>query len=380
VSGVGTGEALAGSSTAVARAVVFQPVLPWWLLGVAALLLLGFTVWRLVAERSNRRLAAAWARRVAVVALLLVVAARPGLPGGSAEASVAQVNVFFVVDTTSSVAAEDWGDGQPRLEGVRADVAEIAEQLAGARFSLISFDSTAVLRTPLTEDAAAVVSAAEVMNQEITTYSRGSSISEAADLLAERLTEAREADAARANVVYYLGDGEQTSGDEPESFAASAGDVDGGAVLGYGTDAGGPMKVFDGYGDEYSADEYILDRTQPGDPEAVSRIDEEALRTVADQLGVPYVHRTAGASVDAAVADVRSGGVASDATRSETVTDLYWIAAVPLFLLVLVDVLLVSRALGEIRPPRRPDDVPSAGVGGPARGPAARRPTTGARS
>jgi Ca-activated chloride channel family protein len=293
VSGVGTGEALAGSSTAVARAVVFQPVLPWWLLGVAALLLLGFTVWRLVAERSNRRLAAAWARRVAVVALLLVVAARPGLPGGSAEASVAQVNVFFVVDTTSSVAAEDWGDGQPRLEGVRADVAEIAEQLAGARFSLISFDSTAVLRTPLTDDAAAVVSAAEVMNQEITTYSRGSSISEAADLLAERLAEAREADAARANVVYYLGDGEQTSGDEPESFAASAGDVDGGAVLGYGTDAGGPMKVFDGYGDEYSADEYILDRTQPGDPEAVSRIDEEALRTVADQLGVPYVHRTA---------------------------------------------------------------------------------------
>ncbi|MBD8727567.1 VWA domain-containing protein [Frigoribacterium sp. CFBP 13707] len=160
VSAVGTGEALVTASTGVARAVVLQPVLPWWLLAVVGVALLGFTAWRLVSERSNRRLARAWARRLGVVALLLVVAARPGLPGGSAEASVAQVNVFFVVDTTSSIAAEDWGDGEPRLTGVRADVAAVAEQLAGARFSLISFDSTAVLRTPLTDDAAAVVSAA----------------------------------------------------------------------------------------------------------------------------------------------------------------------------------------------------------------------------
>ena len=379
MSGLGTGEALAAVSTQVTRAVVLQPVLPWWLLVVVGVALLGFTVWRLVSERSNRRLARSWARRVGVVALLLVVAARPGLPGGSAEASVAQVNVFFVVDTTSSIAAEDWGDGQPRLTGVRADVAAVAEQLAGARFSLISFDSTAVLRTPLTDDAAAVVSAADVMNQEITTYSRGSSISEANDLLAERLAEARDADPARANVVYYLGDGEQTSSDEPESFAEAAGDVDGGAVLGYGTAQGGPMKVFDGYGDEYSDDEYILDRTRAGEPEAVSRIDEDALRTVAEQLGVPYEHRTAGTSVDSVVADVRSGSVASDATRSETVTDLYWIAAVPLFLLVLVDALQVARALAEVGPARRPRPTGAGGPGTPPRASDARRPTPGAR-
>ena len=340
----------------IARALVFQPVLPVWLLIVAAVALLGFTGWRVVAERRRRRALLTWLRRLVIVALLLVVAVRPSLPGGSAQASVAQLNVFFVVDTTSSVAAEDWGDGQRRLDGVRSDIAEVTAQLAGARFSLLSFDSTAVLRTPLTDDASAVVAAADAMNQEVTSYSSGSSISEANDLLAERLTEARQSSPERANVVYYLGDGEKTSDTEPESFAAAAGDVDGGAVFGYGTDEGGRMRVFDGYGDEYSTKDYIQDRTQPGDPDAVSVIDEGALRRVAGQLGVPYVHRAAETTVDAAVADAREGAVVSDEGRTDSLIDLYWIAAIPAFLLLLLDVALIARALGEVRPvrPARP--------------------------
>nr|WP_254281095.1 VWA domain-containing protein [Frigoribacterium sp. VKM Ac-2836] len=297
--------------------------------------------------------------------MLLVVAVRPSLPGGSAQASVAQLNVFFVVDTTSSIAAEDWGDGQRRLDGVRSDIAEVTTQLAGARFSLLTFDSTAVLRTPLTDDASAVVAATDAMNQEVTYYSSGSSISEANDLLSERLTEARQSAPERANVVYYLGDGEQTSGTEPESFAGSAGDVDGGAVFGYGTERGGKMRVFDGYGDEYSTKEYIQDRTRPGDPDAVSTIDEDALRRIAEQLGVAYAHRTAGTSVDAAVADARDGAVASDEGRADSLIDLYWIAAVPAFLLLLLDVALVARALGEVRPtrPQRDEGVTGRGRG-----------------
>src|SRR5690606_39283043 len=46
----------------------------------------------------------------------------------------------------------------------------------------------------------------------------------------------------RSRMVFYLGDGEQTSSGEPESFKGGAKYVDGGAVLGYGTAEGGPMK------------------------------------------------------------------------------------------------------------------------------------------
>jgi Ca-activated chloride channel family protein len=54
------------------------------------------------------------------------------------------------------------------------------------------------------------------------------------------------------------------------------------------------------------------------------------------------------------VADARDGAVASDEGRAEAVVDLYWIAAVPLFLLALVEVSVVVRALAEIRVRPRP--------------------------
>jgi len=342
----------------VTAALLFRPVLPTWAFVVVGVLLVGFVAWRVVAERGDRRALLTWLRRLVVVVLLLVVAARPSLPGGTAQSSVAKLDVFFVVDTTSSIAAEDWGDGRPRLEGVRADVETVTEQLAGARFALISFDSSAVLRSPLTDDASAVVTAATVLRQEVTTYSSGSSITVAHDLLEEQLDVAREADPARAAVVLYLGDGEQTLDEEPGSFADLAGDVDGGAVLGYGTEEGARMREFDGYGDEYSDLGYIEDRTQPGSPEAVSRLDEEALRRLASQLGVPYVHRTADRDLGPVLEDARSGRITSDEGSAESLTDLYWIAAIPLFLLVLVDLALVARALGDVRatgPVRRPE-------------------------
>lgn len=334
----------------IAHALLFRPVLPVGVLVVVAVALVGLTTWRVVAERRDRRTALRWARRLVLVLLLLVVAVRPSLTGGTAQASLAKLNVFLVVDTTSSIAAEDWGDGEPRLAGVRSDVATIAEELAGARFSLLSFDSSAVLRTPLTTDASAVVTAAEVLRQEITYYSSGSSITEAHDLLRDQLDAARESDPERANVVFYLGDGEQTADEEPGSFADLSGDVDGGAVLGYGTDEGGRMREFDGYADEYSDLGYIEDRSRPGSPEALSRIDEEALRTLAGQLGVPYVHRSAGADLAPVLADAREGRVSSDEGTAESLTDLYWIAAVPLFLLALLEVGTVVRALDEVRP------------------------------
>ena len=43
--------------------------------------------------------------------------ARP-LPGEQVDTTAANLNVYFVVDTTSSIIAEDYGDGRPRIEGV----------------------------------------------------------------------------------------------------------------------------------------------------------------------------------------------------------------------------------------------------------------------
>jgi Ca-activated chloride channel family protein len=335
------------------NALVWQPILPVGLVIAAAVVLLGFTGWRVFAERRNRALAWSWIRRSVVVALLLLIVCRPGLPGGTSRAATADLNVFFVVDTTSSVAAEDWDGDKPRLDGVRSDIESITNQLAGARFSLLSFDSTAIQRVPLTNDTTAVVTAAKAMRQEVTYYSHGSTISEANTLVANVLKGAKKSDPKRANIVYYLGDGEQTAATKPGSFVSSKPNVDGGGVLGYGTSRGGRMKEFDGYGDEYSANRYIKDTTRPGDPDAVSHIDQTTLRAIASELGVPYLHRVAGASLASVVDPEKSGHVVTSAGRTASVFDLSWIPAIPLFLLLFVDIAIVVGALGDVRPPRR---------------------------
>ena len=69
--------------------------------------------------------------------------------------------------------------------------------------------------------------------------------------------------------------------------------IDGGLVLGYGTEEGGPMKVLrlGNSGSQSGGEpEYIHDSSKPDNPIAISKIDEAALKDVASRVGVDYVH------------------------------------------------------------------------------------------
>jgi Ca-activated chloride channel family protein len=302
------------------------------------------------------------------VLLLLVVALRPTIPGGeTGPRASGELEVWFVVDTTSSMAAEDYGDAagatdpdaepapgatlasNTRLAGAKADIAAITERLAGAKFSLVSFDAATTQRVPLTSDGAAVESAASVLTQEVTTYSRGSSIDEPVELLTGLLEDAATAAPENPRVLFYLGDGEQTSGQEPGSFDALAPFLTGGAVLGYGTPEGGRMLEFDGFSDQYSDLGYIQDYSQTPTTDAVSMIDEAALGTIAEQLGVEYVHRTAGGDLDDILAGIDVGELTIEPGTPGTTIELYWIVAILLGVLVLAELVRVTGALSELR-------------------------------
>jgi Ca-activated chloride channel family protein len=327
-----------------------DPVLPVWLLAVLGALLLGFAVWRLVVS-AGARPRVAWSLRVVAVLLLLVVALRPVIPAEIEQPPSVSggLEVYIAVDTTSSMAAEDWGDGSPRLDGVKADVEEMAERLTGASFSLITFDAESVQRVPLTSDATALRTSIDAVQQEITAYSRGSSVSEPVDLLAKVLGAAAEKDPQQRRVLFYLGDGEQTAAAEPGSFESLAPLLSGGAVLGYGTDEGGAMRQFNGY-DLPTADSPFIDDYSSGSPvAAVSVVDEARLGAIADQLGVPYLHRDASTTVDGLLDGFDVGDVTvREATRGARV-EFYWMAAVPLGLLALVELVALSGALFELR-------------------------------
>ena len=307
-----------------------------------------------------------WALRLGMIVVVFAMLLRPGIPGGTSQTLATDTDIVIVVDTTASIIAEDWDGDKPRLTGVRADVQSIVSEYPGARFSLISFDAAAQLRLPLTTDATALMSSLDVMLPEITDQSRGSSISIANRMLADTLSAAAKSSPDRSRMVFYLGDGEQTTSSDPESFASSAKYVDGGAVLGYGTAEGGPMKKTtgragaNGQGGDYI--EYQGER-------AKSVIDEANLRRIGEQLGVEYQHRTADAEIALPKAPTTTTDYAASGEVGNVI-ELYWVLALVLVALIGIELaratMLVTRLRGLADRPARPSSrrsAPRSGTG-----------------
>jgi Ca-activated chloride channel family protein len=199
---------------------------------------------------------------------------------------------------------------------------------------------------PLTSDASAISNAAQVLGPEITLYSAGSSITEANELLASTLGKAEEAAPDRARLVYYFGDGEQTSSSPVGDFDASKSLVTGGFVFGYGTEEGGRMRIQTGYYDDDKTDDgYVSDESGS---DARSVIDEDNLTEIADQLGVDYVHRQSSADAPVAAAPGGYGDSESNGSNRGAV-ELYWIPAAALFVLLALEAVGVVVRLREIQ-------------------------------
>lgn len=325
----------------------FLPVLTPWLFWPLAALLIVAALFLLLKNRST----AGW--RYAVLVVLVVLAgARPGLAGAPAPVANTELNVFFVVDMTPSSSAEDYNGSAPRMEGMKADIMALSGELAGARFSLITFDSSAKVVLPLTTDATALLTLTDIMAPRHTYNSQGSSISVADELLAQRLSAARDAHPERPRLVYYLGDGEQTAATAPAPFKDATGLVDGGAVLGYGSAAGGKMRDYDFGSGKPGA--YIVDKGAGYAP-AVSRIDEKSLQEIAGQLDVPYVHRQGEEGITTALGKstpkaASQPGAAEDGAGAGR-WEVYWLLALAAFGVALWELAALTRSWRQLHRP-----------------------------
>lgn len=322
-----------------ATQLIFQPILPWAALAVLFVVLVGGCIALAVLTPARR---GRWILRAAALLVLGTAFTRPGVPLQTvSQTAAAAADVFVLVDTTASMVAEDQGGGQTRLAGVKEDMTELLEQVPGARVSMIAFGSSAAVRVPLTTDHSAFASAIETIGPEVTLYSGGSSVTEARDLLLERLADAEEQNPANARLVYYFGDGEQTARSEPQSMAEIGPHIDGGAVFGYGTTTGGPMKETRSY---YSADEeadYIEDPST-GD-RALSVIDEDNLRTIAGDLGVDYHHRTTGTPLSAVHTAPQFDEILVDTEGFGGITEYFWIPLLAVFAWIVVEATFAMR-------------------------------------
>lgn len=250
---------------------------------VATILIVGVVAGAILTLRARLRgqqRHSAWLR-VAALFLSALAAFRPVAGAEAPDAASAEVDVVIMIDRTTSMGAEDYAGRRPRLDGVAADVASLANAMPAARFGVVVMDNQSRIALPLTTDTAAVVALADTVGWRENAQATGSDIMiGVAD--AKRLLEQSVESRPRARrYLVYLGDGEQTAPTAPTSGAELAPLLNDAMVLGYGTARGGPMRVRPG------SDEYVVrDGVQP-----MSTIDENNLQAIADQVGGRYLHR-----------------------------------------------------------------------------------------
>ena len=319
---------------------ILNPIIPIWLMAVIC-------VGLLIIKRKG-----VWPyiRQILMVVLLFAINLRPMFPGEQEKPDGAHMNVYalFVVDDTISMLAQDYNGKEERLAGVRADCAYIVDSLPGAKFSVISFHNSATLASPFTDNAEHIKGCVDGLYPLDGLYARGSSLNTPKDMALSTLKQAKE----KGNgvvAIFFISDGEITDNSKLNSYKELAQYVDGGAVLGYGTSAGGNMYVQGPYDDEPQMIEDTSD--YPYKP-AVSKIDEGNLKQIATDLGVEYIHTTNIKNVDTILADLRKKAEASTPVTVETdsstinlegAKDIYFYFAIPLFMLIIYEAIVWVR-------------------------------------
>ena len=243
-----------------------------------------------------RRVNIWWFVRQAAVGMLLVVlfvqviepARWTAVGTGTQMKTSSNLEVLFVVDGTISMVAQDYEGNRTRLEGVKEDCRAIIESLNGAKFSVISFDNTAQVLCPFSNNSEHAINVIDSIAPMSELYAHGSSLNTPRELMLQALQMTKQENKERKVAVFFISDGEITDDSYLESYRELASYVDGGAVLGYGSKKGGIMELKYEWEDE----SYILQDTSDYPyVDAVSKIDERNLKKIAEDLQISYRNR-----------------------------------------------------------------------------------------
>ena len=251
-----------------------------------------------------------------------------------AKVEMKNLDVLFVVDTTISMWADDYGVKSNRMDGVIQDTEYIIDELSGSNFGLIRFDNRSQILAPFTQDHETVKDAFSTIKEPDIYYARGSSMNVCYDDM-KSLLESSNSKKDRLTIVFFITDGEITDGSELQSFKELGELVDAGAVLGYGTKNGGTMKT-----GEWGA--------KVKDPEtgkdAVSKIDENNLKSIANDLDLDYIHMTSTANVKYMVDSIKNGSsLTMEKSDSVSYEDTYFIYVIPLIIMLGLELVLFVR-------------------------------------
>ncbi len=313
---------------------IINPIIPIWLMGIICVI---FLVLR-------RKGTFNYIRQVIIVVLIFVINLRIMVPGGKVITVAPDIDILFVCDNTISMLAEDYNGNERRIDAVKKDCKYIMEQFPGASFSVVTFGRSVEFKVPYTVDTFIVEQTIENLNGESAKYAKGSSLNMVLSQLEYFLDRGRDT----YQLVFFISDGEITANRETlKTYDNLKGYADDGAVLGYGTSEGGYMQTVDASGDN-SEPEYLYYLDDNFDKvKALSKIDEENLKSIADDLGVDYLHMTKHTDIREKVELIKGdmGDVITAENRDSKrgYSETYFYFLIPLIAILVFDLMYYKR-------------------------------------
>lgn len=318
-----------------------NPIIPIWLMAIICIGMLVMKrkgVWNFI-------------RQILIVSLLFTLNLRIMVFSHEVEKLELNVDVLFVIDDSMSMLAEDFdGDGR-RIDAVKETCEYIMDKMEGCRFSVISFGNYAYRLVPYTSDTNVVSSAINNLEGQTKYVAQGTSLNLPYQTMLETLENNYDKDGDRMQVVFFFSDGEITSKNEKlASYEDAAEYIGTGAVLGFGTEKGGKMLVHS-YAGDLSTPFYMQTRDKSGKMvDAISKIDEDNLQSIADDMGIGYYHieeATDARDVVTDISDAIDAYASEGAAGTEGYIDIYYWFAIALAALLLYDLIYYKRKVKE---------------------------------
>ncbi len=350
---------------------IIKPIIPIWLMTIICITLIIFIVYskqlkRIIVKKSENEERTPRQKKlikyhildssikVIIVILLFLINLRFMIPNGETTALNSNIHILFVIDKSVSMKALDYDKDKERIEGVKNDTCRIVEELAGSKFSIITFGDLVKRVLPFTDDTNTVKSELNAITVEDDVHAQGTSLNDVREVLETTLKNEKERKGIDSKIiVFFISDGEITKENETlESFSDMSQYVSGGAVLGYGTTDGGKM-FREGYedkpNDEYSYVYYYDDNEKSTSYRkvAVSKLDENNLNKISSDLGIQYIKMDNPDNINAKIREIKEE-ISNTQTADENINaynDIYYYLAFPLVALLIVEFVIQKRRM-----------------------------------
>lgn len=286
----------------------------------------------------------AYIRQIIMVLLLFAINLRIMIPNDEVKVNTVKLegNVVFVIDDTISMLAEDC-DGGTRLSAMAEDCEEIIDHMSGVSFAVISFNNYSNVLSPFSTDTTYVNSIISSIKPLEDYNAQGSDLSVSTDDMITLLENARER--GGYNVVFFISDGEDNKSDKDYDFSKVADYIDAGAVLGYGTDEGGIMHMHYSW-EEDDAEPVTIQHWEDGEGyvDAVSKIDEDNLKSIAKELGIKYFNMNKTDNIDSYLDNILSNvNGAETETTEKGYDETFWYFAIALLVMLSAEVYFTGK-------------------------------------